>query len=300
MSVGTPFVARPITPELSAAFRNRAHNLQMLPAVAVKALEITRDPECTISEFTAVVERDTKLATDMLGMANSAMFASSGQKARTLNQAVIKLGFRQCRNLILSTGMAALMKKLTLEEEWIRDGLTKHGVTTGLLAICVNRVTSAGFQGEEFAAGLIHDVGRILLAVCLPQKFSEIDPMNFEESVETLIHEQQVIGSDHCEAGVWLAQQNQLPPEFTEVIRYHHRPAAASHSKRLVALIAVCDHMANFLQNHGTSDGYDIESNDAISVLAANGLPNAIPRMRETHADMMKMVCREAHLAMSL
>lgn len=299
MSVVTPFVSRPVTPELSAAFRNRAHNLQMLPAVAVKALEITRDPDCTIAEFAAVVERDTKLATDLLGMANSPLF-STGQKIRTLSQAVIKLGFRQCRNLILSTGMAALMKKLSLEEEWIRDGLTKHGVTTGLLGICVNRVTGAGFQGEEFAAGLIHDVGRILLAVCLPDKFSEIDPMEFEESVLTLIHEQQIIGSDHCESGVWLAQQNQLPPEFVEVIRFHHRPAAAAHSKRLVALIAVCDHMANYLQNHGTSDGYDIDANDAVSVLAANGLPNAAARIRESHMDMMKMVCREAHLAMSL
>lgn len=276
-----------LDPKLQAEFRRKAQALQMLPGVAVQALEIARDPECTIREFVAVVERDAKLAADILAMSNSVMFSAGGPVVLSLQQAIVRLGFRQCRNLILSTSMASLMKNLTLEEEWVRDVLCRHGFLTGMLAINVNKIVGTGFQGEEFAAGLVHDFGRLLLAVCAHEKFCTADPLHFDESPEMLTMERRILGTDHCEAGAWYAELSKLPSEFVEVIRYHHNPAACTKHRRLVALVAIADHMASYLQRFDNANQYNLRENEAVYVLESCGQTNVAARLADVCREMM-------------
>lgn len=276
-----------LDPKLQAEFRQKAQALQMLPGVAVQALEIARDPECTIPDFVAVVERDAKLAADILAMSNSVMFSAGGPAVLSLQQAIVRLGFRQCRNLILSTSMASLMKNVSLEEEWVRDVLCRHGFLTGMLAINVNKIVGTGFQGEEFAAGLVHDFGRLLLAVVAPDKFCIADPLHFDESPEILTMERRILGTDHCQAGTWYAELSKLPSEFAEVIRYHHNPAACTKHRRLVALVAIADHMANHLQRFDDGNQYNLRENEAVYVLESCGQINVATRLTDVCREMM-------------
>lgn len=287
-------LAEPELPrELEVIFQRGLQDLQMLPAVAMQALEIARDPDCVIAEFTAVVERDVKLAADLLTMANSVMFAR-GRRLSNLHQAVVRLGFRQCRSLILTASMASLMKKMALHEEWIREILWRHGFLTAMLAVNINRSLGAGFQGEEFAAGLVHDLGRTLLAVCLPEQFPTIDPMDFDESAATLLHERQHSGTHHSELGAWFAWRQQLPGELVDVIRFHHEPEQSEQHRRLVSLIGVSDHMANYIQRTGSADDYDVRENSAVDVLEASGIRQAGARLLEKTAEIMRSAEQEA------
>lgn len=286
---------RELIPEkLQDLLRSRMQRVQMLPGVAVQALEIARDSQCSIREFVAVVERDGKLASDILKMANSAMFSNGPSAIASLHQAIGRLGFRQCRNLILSASMTSLMKTLSLEEEWIRDLLCRHGFLTSLLAMGVNRVAGVGFQGEEFAAGLIHDFGRMIIATCLPDQFSSIDPLDFLESQKTLDLEKLVVGADHCEIGSWFAELNRLPAEFVEVTRFHHRPEAAPGHCRLVSLISACDHMANFIHRNESIERYDLKQNSAMATLESCGVTNAVGRLQEACYELMTQSKRDA------
>ncbi len=283
-----------LAPNLETLFRRRAQNLQMLPGVAVQALEIARDPECSIREFVAVVERDAKLASDILGMSNSAMFSSGSPPLVSLQQSIVRLGFRQCRNLILSSSMASLMKSMSLEEEWVRDVLCRHGFLTGMLAIHVNKIVGTGFQGEEFAAGLIHDFGRTMIAVCMPTQFCQADPLHFDESSETPVAEKRILGTDHCEAGAWFAVNSGLPSEFVEVIRFHHTPAAATKHRRLVAITSIADHMASHLQRFENANNYDLKSNEAVYVLESCGVINVAGRLNDVCRELMNTARKEA------
>ena len=289
-----------LAPNLQMEFRRKAQALQMLPAVAVQALEVARDPECTIREFVAVVERDAKLAADILSMSNSVMFSAGGPPVLSLQQAIVRLGFRQCRNLILSTSMASLMKNLSLEEEWVGDVLCRHGFLTGVLAINVNKIVGTGFQGEEFAAGLVHDFGRLLLAVCLPEKFCTADPLHFDESPEMLTMERRILGTDHCEAGAWYAELSKLPSEFVEVIRYHHNPAACTKHRRLVALVAIADHMASYLQRFDNGNQYNLRDNEAVYVLESCGQSNVAARLADVCLEMMTSAKRDVQIMWSV
>lgn len=284
-------------PALVARLRKRADQLRMLPAVAMKALEIAKNPDCSISEFAAVVELDVKLATDMLKIANSALYSPTTPIVN-LHRAVLRLGFRECQSLIMTASITSLMHRMSLEQEWVRGVLWRHSFNTALLATHLNRTFHLGLQGEEFTAGLMHDFGRTLLAVVIPEEFQQIDSMEFDESIETLAHEQSVIGTDHCRLGAWYATQQQLPVPIPEVILLHHQPELARSGRRLTSLIAVADHMANHLQRFEEPEGYDAAANPFWPGLAEFSDTHFERQFVEVAASLMKEAQRDAEQLM--
>lgn len=273
--------------------RLRANHLKMLPAVAAQALEIVKDPDCSIHEFSAVVERDAALAADILRLANSIQFSGS-RTVLNLHQAVVRLGLRQSKNLIMAASFSSMMKRLTLSEERIREWLWRHGFITALLAMNLNQSLDIGFQGEEFAGGLIHDIGRMLLVLCFPEDFGTIDPMTPEEGPDTLNVESRLIGTNHCEVGAWFIQKNALPQLLYDTVRFHHTPERSEHHRKFVALISTCDHMANYLQFAGSPRGYEPQRNSAVGVLEACGITGATRRFQEIATEVMETADRNA------
>lgn len=252
--------------ELRTRLLNLTAGWQMLPDIAVKALAMARDPNCSIKEFSSVIERDPKLATEILRITNSAFYAARSP-IMNLKQAVTRLGFAHCRNVILAASLGSAMRKLPLAEAWMQLVLWRHSVLTGVIAMSLNKTFKLGFLGEEFTAGLIHDVGRSLFGVIAPNQFTTADPLDFEESGDFLQRERDILRTDHCELGAWFIAHNKLPEALIEVVRMHHAPAEAGEHQKLVATAAVADHMANYLQRNGSADGYVPEENPAVDVL---------------------------------
>src|SRR6056297_1482904 len=239
---------------------SRADELSMLPAVATEALEMARDPECKTAEFAGVIERDVKLATEILSTANSVMFAAT-TPVSSLRQAIVRLGIKQCRNLILSSSAASLMKSLPLEQEWVREVIWQHSFRTATTCAQLNTSMNVGFEGEEFTAGLLHDFGRLLLAVAAPEEFPRADTLSFEEDEEFLSRETAVLGIDHCQFGAWFAKHNRLPRSLVAAIQFHHLPEMHHPDSKLIALVAAADHLASFFQRSGDWSQYDVELN---------------------------------------
>lgn len=290
-----------ITPPAAflAKFKKRSAQLRMLPEAANKALKVGRDPLCTIEDFTNVVGRDLKLAADILKIANSVLY-SPRSPIINLHRAVVRLGFQECQNLILTASIASMVNKVSMQQEWIRTVLWWHSLNTGLLATYLNRSFQIGFQGEEFTAGIIHDVGRTLLAVVYPEQFDEFDPLSFDESTDQLDLEQDVIGTDHCQIGAWFATQNQIPSPIPEVILHHHDPSLAESGQKMAALISVADHMANYVQRTGDAEGYDPTQNSAVPILANFLAPTFISHFAESAVPLMHEAQRDAKLLLEL
>ncbi|MEI8382585.1 MAG: HDOD domain-containing protein [Planctomycetota bacterium] len=283
----------PLPTAVLERLRLRVNHLKMLPAIAMQALNVANDAECGIEEFAAVIERDVTLAADILRMANSVMFAG-GKQVMNLHRAVVRVGIRQCKNLIIASSFSSMMKKMSLEQEWIRECLWRHSFTTALLCLNLNRAIDAGFQGEEFVGGLVHDIGRALLATSCPEDFSRIDSMEFNEGPEILLEEQNAIESNHCDVGAWFAQHGSLPEPLIDVIRFHHNPERMPGDRRLVTLIAVCDHMANHLQRFDEVNGYDPGGNPGVELLEECGVSCAGRFFAEVARMIMESSRRDA------
>ena len=263
----------------------KTNDLKMLPTVALQALKLIKRPDCSIVEFAEVVERDPKLATDMLKLANSTMY-SPGRPISDLNQAVIRLGMKECKNLIMTSSIASLMKTIEFREEWIRDILWRHSFLTAIIAMHLSRALGCRFHGEEFTGGLLHDFGRTLLAHIFPDEFLSFDSLEFEENVSPVSHEIEQLGLDHTVIGAWFAQENQLPDDLVAVIKLHHDPHTESKHSRLVALVSAADDMANHLQKNEESAGYRAERNAGVQALRNQGLRGA-SRFEELAAAIM-------------
>ena len=215
-------------------------SLPVLPWLAVRAVEISEDPDCSINEFLDLIGRDVSLLSGILSFANG-VFYIGGKPILNIRQAVIRLGMRTCRNLILTSCISSLMGRMSMRHEWIRESLARHGYVTAAVCHTLNQRLPLGYDGEEWTAGLVHDIGRTLLASCFSDEFQEFDGLTFEESSAIVDHEFSIIGTSHTEAGACFAAKSGLPPVLIEVIRHHDNPDHAAGDRRLVALVAAAD-----------------------------------------------------------
>lgn len=263
--------------------------LTMLPAVAMQALQLANDPDCSVNQFSALVQQDQKLASDILTLANTALY-SGGRPIANLQQAAQRLGFRKCKNLILTSSMSSLMKKLTFDEQWMRDVLWRHSFLAAIHCHHLNKLFSAGFDGEEFTAGLMHDLGRTLLAVSAGGEFSAADPLNFEEDECVLEREREVLGTDHAQFGAWFIRRSNLPEQLCETVLGHHR---CEEGSKLTAIVAAADEMANHLHRYLEPDQYSAEANRGLLRLEALGVRDARKRLESQRVRIMEEAAEE-------
>jgi HD-like signal output (HDOD) protein len=192
--------------------------------------------------------------------------------------------------LILTSSLSSLMQRISLDQQWIRELLWRHSFTTAVVGLHLNRVLGAGFQGEEFTGGLIHDLGRTLLAVACPERFAEVDLLDFVEEPDLIAREQTLLGTDHCSFGAWFVRRSGLPESLAAIVAGHHDvPRAES----LTALVAAADHMANHLQRYQEPADYDADSNPGVRRLAALGCRNAPEVFRAKAVAVMEDSARD-------
>lgn len=278
--MSTISASKPGTEHYKELIQKNMPKLQMLPTVAMEALEMVKVPECPVVEFASIVERDVTLASSMLRIANSPVY-SPKREISTLREAVMRLGFRECKNLIMSSCVSTLTKKLSFEEEWIRDLLWRHSLYTAAIAHLLNERFECGFHGEEFTAGLLHDLGRFLFASLFPKEYLNVDPLTFEERENPEPNEVEQHGISHTQFAEIFAEVNNLPDELTAVMKWHHQPQNAGKHKKLVSLIAVADDMANHFQREGDAEDYDGLSNPFLDCLRECKVSQELSRFDE-------------------
>ena len=269
--------------DLKAKVMSQVSEFTMLPAAALRAMNIAQNPMGALPDFVAAIEQDLKLTTEILGMANSPLF-STGVLSSHLSGAVMRLGFRQCQSIIIATCAAGFTKSLPIEDTRIRERLWAHGFVTGVICRHLNEELKLGFQGEEFTAGLLHDLGRSLVAATAPREFSFGDDMSFNEDPETPLREYTLWGTDHCDIGASFAEFGNLPKDLVSAIRYHHSPELTQDNDQLVATVAAADHVANHIERHGDSEPYDSDLNPYLTLFpdidkAADSLAGAVHLM---------------------
>ena len=111
--------------ELQTRLLDRLDGLSMFSTAAVEALGMVSQVDCSVPDFCNLIEQDVPLAMNALALANSA-FYSPARPTGNLKEAVVRLGMRECKNLILSTCTTIMIREVPLETQWIRDLLWQH------------------------------------------------------------------------------------------------------------------------------------------------------------------------------
>lgn len=241
-------------------------NMPAMPAAATRAMALADDPDVRLTELADLIRQDPAIASGLLRVANSAAFAC-GSSVTKLDQAVSRLGSGQVKRLILSIAVKSQLAGVAGPSRASCDTLWRHGSVTAAIAQQLNREFRLGFRGEEYTAGLLHDLGRVLVAMADPVLFAKADSLNFREGPETLVAERDAYAFDHADLGGLFAEHSRFPADLTAAIRHHHDSAFGGPHARLVALVAAADQLANYAHGGGDPAAYDVTGNAGLVAL---------------------------------
>ena len=200
----------------------RLHSLPSVPKTYLALTEAARDPNKGLSDLTAIVQRDPAMSTKVLQIVNSAYFGGV-QRIAAIPQAVMHLGIELLKGLALTGNVFATLGRSPIEG-FSLEGLQQRSLESACLA---KRFVDDPRQAEEaFTAGLVHDVGQIVIAMGLPKRYQEI-LREARQSRRTLhVVELEQLGVTHAEVGAYLLGVWGLPFSIIESVAYHHRPSA--------------------------------------------------------------------------
>jgi putative nucleotidyltransferase with HDIG domain len=235
--------------------------LPTMPSVAVKVMEILRDPDAGMKEAAAVMEKDPVMAARALRMATSAAFG--GGKKITLTEALARLGTKTLKSLLVE---ASAQKLFVSKNPQINDQLKmlwEHSVAVGMLARDVLALTGAQDSDSAYLAGLLHDIGKPVVATVLlelERQLTEVYQRGWIDSGEWL----NVIAKVHRPVAVVLAEKWALPPPIIACVK---EAAEYDQANRHSLANAVC--FANALaKKSGIYAGpLDAEDNDALVMI---------------------------------
>lgn len=264
---------------------NNASNLVSLPEVALRVNQIANDPNSTADDMASVITQDPALVVRMLKIANSAYYGLSTE-VETITRAVAILGTNKIRDLVLSTSASQAFDGIpndliTMQDFW------HHSLYCGLLAQILSKKSKKANSESIFIAGLLHDIGQLLMFNQLPEKSHESILLLMEgtEDLETFEAERHVFGFDHMQVGAELIKNWKLSPVLQECVEFHHEPQNAKEFPIEVALINIANAVAVMADFDSMSEDDEIPRINPISWkltgLSKDILPDAIKEAQE-------------------
>ena len=227
---------------------------------------LMQDPRTSAEELGRAIATDPSLVSKVLKLVNSAFYGFPG-RISTITQAIVILGFSTIRNVVLTTSVLKAFSCKLEQKGFDIESFWEHSLLTGAIARALAMERDANFIEETFIAGLLHDMGRIVLSQRLTPEFEKVNAFRVAKGGSWVEAEQSVLGLTHGEIGGWLARKWNLPIPFVEVMRYHHHPmeslqsgtAPQAETTTLIYLVHASDALSKRLKE-GKIDFAAVES----------------------------------------
>lgn len=217
--------------------------LVTLSHVFIRINQLIDDPDSSMADIAKAVSQDPSFTVRLLRVANSSYYGFSSS-IDTVDKAVSVIGTGRIRSLALSMSVASSFAGLP-NDLVSMDNFWRHSLYCAVIARILARRAGQCDPEAVFTAGLLHDVGELVIFNRLPEQAKEALLLVLDSVDELPIHEaeRQAMGFDHAQVGAELARQWNLPPLLEECIGCHHAIGEAGHYPREVALV----HLANVL-----------------------------------------------------
>jgi putative nucleotidyltransferase with HDIG domain len=241
--------------------------LPSAPKLYWEITEAASRPHTTLGDIATIVEKDPALVAKLLQLVNSAYFGLAC-RVTSIRQAVQYLGLDLIKGLALADRVfaGATFKPI---DNFSVDLFQRHSLLTAQVA---KKATTGTPRNEEvFAAAIMHDIGKVLLACGFPDRFAEAVRIARERNECLHAVEPEIFGTTHAEVGAFLLGMWGLPFTIVEAVAYHHRPELVAGGDRDV-LIAV--HLAEVLVDAGTGEDAERVVSEHLNpaMLEANGV----------------------------
>ncbi len=207
--------------------------LPTLPEVLNEVTKMIEEDRFSQEEIAKVISKDQSLTAKILKMVNSPIYGFP-RRISTVQHALVLLGLNVVKGLIISTTVFDMMTKAM-------KGMWEHSV--GCATICSLIAKEVGFENpEEFSiAGLLHDIGKVIVAVQLPDSYEKINQLVKEKDISYREAEEEVLGFSHSRINLWISDYWNLPLNLKEGLTYHHKPVLAKHYPEFAHVVHIGD-----------------------------------------------------------
>lgn len=248
--------------------------LPTLPAVFDGILRMMDDPNTSSRQLARALSRDQVLTARLLRTANSAFYGFP-RKVATANLALVVLGLDATRDVVLATSVMETFRRARSDGRFDMARFWDHSLATAVAARELARRLRWEAPGEAFTAGLLHDIGQVVLHEQHPDLFQEALRRSQAEGAEPALVELETIGATHSQVGGWLCRRWNLPDSLCDAVECHHAPDACPEPNRaLAALVSLADHLAHRTTKGGAWGGsrsVEVDS-AALEILSGHGL----------------------------
>jgi HD-like signal output (HDOD) protein/CheY-like chemotaxis protein len=207
-------------------FISRLKSLPSMPVVYTELVEAARDPDASVRQLGGIVSKDLAMTSKVLHLVNSSLF---GLRRPVLDpgEACVYMGIDAIKALVLSLGVFSQYRRTGL---FSGEELQRHSLRTAALAkqIAALEHLSQSCIDEVFLAGMLHDVGKLVLAINYPGEYDECAALAKEQEVSIVDLESSAFGITHADAGMYLLRLWGLPEAVTAAVAFHHRPSESS------------------------------------------------------------------------
>ncbi len=212
-------------------------DMPALPAVVSRLIGLIADSRTTASEINAALSADPGLVTKILKLVNSSYYGFS-RRITTITSAVVILGFNQVRNLALSAFVFDKFASPEDDDAFGVNALWRHSIGSAFLCARISRTLDAKLVEDAFICGLLHDLGKFIMAQYAPDHLALV--MDAVRREDILFHEaeRKTLGYDHAVLGALAMEQWNLPRTLVDVVRNHHDPMTAPEDGRTLCCVA--------------------------------------------------------------
>ncbi len=229
------------------ALASDVSSLPSLPTVVVQLQSLMQQSEAPLDSFANTLQLDQALSVKVLQLANSPFYGLCN-RIGTVRDAINVLGLRQLGTLVLAAALTVQFEKLHGKALHI-EAFWRHSICCAVAARQIARLHGMN-EPAAFTAGLLHDVGRLLVDSRHPEEAAAILAWAESQDIAYCEAELALTGIAHAELGQWVCQHWHFAPEITEAIAGHHQPAASTMAS-LADVVHVADALAHALDLAG-------------------------------------------------
>ena len=195
-------------------------DLPTIPIVISEVLELIDNPKISAYQLAQIIEKDQALTARVLRIANSPYYGFS-RKISTIDLAIVIMGFNTLKEIVLSLVIRRFFSKVTNKIFNIKS-FWHYGLFCASSSRLLAKKLGYKIVGEAFVAGLMHDIGILIIAEYFSEEFKKIKYLVENNGIDIIDAEFKILGNTHTQIGSWIAEKWNLPEQIINAINNHH------------------------------------------------------------------------------
>lgn len=227
----------------------KIEELPPMPALVFRILDLLANPDFSMEDLERLIGRDQSLVANLIKVSNSVLYGGVGT-VHSLRDALTRLGSRTIKSLVLIHSTRTFFPEAKSGLGSSSRLLWHHSVECGLASQHLAGMLRHGDPSEAFVGGILHDIGKLVVLLQLPEKYRRIQAICHAENADELEIESKILGSDHAAIGEMLMKKWKMPANLRECVQFHHQVRIVNTENLLVPIVACGNWLSHIHSEH--------------------------------------------------